>query len=94
VILLLRSSLSQMDVPARQSYVMAVVPPEERAAAASVTNVPRSLAAALAPVPAGMMLDASSLGWPLICAGALKVLYDFLLLLQFRSVKPADELYD
>jgi len=92
VFLLLRSSLSQMDVPARQSYVMAVVPPEERAAAASVTNVPRSLAAALAPVPAGMMLDASSLGWPLICAGALKVLYDLLLLLQFRSVKPADEL--
>ena len=92
--LLLRSSLSQMDVPARQSYVMAVVPTEERAAAASVTNVPRSLAAALAPVPAGMMLDASSLGWPLICAGALKILYDFLLLLQFRSVRPADELYD
>jgi MFS family permease len=92
--LLLRSSLSQMDVPARQSYVMAVVPPEERTAAASVTNVPRSLAAALAPVPAGMMLDASSLGWPLICAGALKILYDFLLLLQFRSVRPADELYD
>ena len=62
VLLLLRSSLSQMDVPARQSYVMAVVPPEERAAAAGVTNVPRSLAAALAPVPAGMMLDTSSLG--------------------------------
>jgi hypothetical protein len=57
VFLLLRSSLSQMDVPARQSYVMAVVPPEGRAATASVTNVPRSLAAALAPVPAGMMLD-------------------------------------
>ena len=94
VFLLLRSSLSQMDVPARQSYVMAVVPPEERAAAAGVTNVPRSLAAALAPVPAGMLLDASSLGWPLICGGALKILYDFLLLLQFRSVKPADELND
>jgi hypothetical protein len=62
VFLLLRSSLSQLDVPARQSYVMAVVPPEERAAAASMTNLPRSLATALAPVPAGMMLDASSLG--------------------------------
>jgi hypothetical protein len=73
---------------------MAVVPPEERTAAASVTNVPRSLAAALAPVPAGMMLDASSLGWPLICAGALEIPYDFLLLLQFCSVRPADELYD
>ena len=94
VFLLLRSSLSQMDVPARQSFVMAVVPPEERAAAASVTNVPRSLAAALAPIPAGMMLDASFRGWPLISAGVLKALYDFLLLIQFRSLKPADELND
>jgi MFS family permease len=93
VFLLLRSSLSQMDVPARQSYVMAMVPPEERAAAASVTNVPRSLATALAPIAAGMMLDASSFGWLLICAGSLKALYDILLLLQFRSVMPADELF-
>lgn len=92
VFLLLRLSLSQMDVPARQSYVMAMVPPEERAAAAGVTNVPRSLATALAPIAAGMMLDASSFGWPLICAGSLKALYDILLLLRFRSVIPADEL--
>jgi MFS family permease len=92
VFLLLRLSLSQMDVPARQSYVMAMVPPEERAAAAGVTNVPRSLATALAPIAAGMMLDASSFGWPLICAGSLKALYDILLLLRFRSVMPADEL--
>jgi MFS family permease len=92
VFLLLRLSLSQMDVPARQSYVMAMVPPEERAAAAGVTNVPRSLATALAPIAAGMMLDASSFGWPLICAGLLKALYDILLLLRFRSIMPADEL--
>ena len=90
--LLFRFSLSQMDVPARQSYVMAMVPPEERAAAASVTNVPRSLATALAPVSAGMMLDASSFGWPLICAASLKALYDILLLIQFGSIKPIDEL--
>jgi predicted MFS family arabinose efflux permease len=89
--LLLRSSTSQMDVPARQSYVMAVVPPEERAAAATVTNVPRSLASALAPLPAGLMLDRSSFGWPLICAGTLKTIYDILLLIQFRAVKPSDE---
>ena len=89
--LLIRSATSQMDVPARQSYVMAVVPPEERAAAATVTNVPRSLASALAPLPAGAMLDASSFGWPLICAGALKAIYDILLLIQFRAVKPSDE---
>ena len=92
VFLLLRSSLSQMDVPARQSYVMAMVPPEERATAASVTNVPRSLASALAPIPAGRMLDLSTFGWPLICAATLKAVYDLLLLLQFGSVSPVDEL--
>ena len=90
--LLLRSSLSQMDVPARQSYVMAMVPAEERATAASVTNVPRSLASAMGPIPAGWMLDLSSFGWPLICAAALKATYDLLLLLQFGSVSPIDEL--
>ena len=89
--LLLRMCLSQMDVPARQSYVMAVVPPEERAAAASVTNVPRSLAAALAPLLAGAMLGRSSFGWPLVCGGVLKAIYDVLLLLQFRAVAPPEE---
>jgi MFS family permease len=86
--LLLRMCVSNMDVPARQSYVMAVVPPEERAAAASVTNVPRSLAAALPPVLAGWMLDHTTFGWPLIVGGAMKALYDLLLLAQFRRVRP------
>jgi MFS family permease len=89
--LILRASMSSMDVPARQSYVMAVVPPEERAAAASVTNVPRSLASALAPLPAGALLDYSLFGWPLILGGACKLIYDALLLMQFRTVTPADE---
>jgi len=89
--LLLRASMSSMDVPARQSYVMAVVPPEERAAAASVTNVPRSLASAFAPLPAGALLDYSLFGWPLILGGACKLIYDALLLAQFRSVRPPDE---
>jgi MFS family permease len=92
VFLLLRSSLSQMDVPARQSYVMAMVPPEERGTAASVTNVPRSLASALGPIPTGRMLDLSTFGWPLICAATLKAIYDLLLLLQFGAVAPVDEL--
>jgi len=83
--LLARALLSQMDVPARQAYVMAIVPPEERAAAASVTNVPRSLSAALPPLLTGLMLDRSTFGWPLVCAGVLKALYDVLLLAQFRS---------
>ncbi len=89
--LLGRALLSSMDVPARQSYVMAMVPAEERAAAASVTNVPRSLASAFAPLPAGVMLDYSLFGWPLVCGGLLKVLYDLLLLMQFRKVRPSDE---
>jgi MFS family permease len=89
--LLGRMALSQMDVPARQSYVMAVVPPEERTAASSVTNVPRSLAAALTPLLAGAMLEHSTFGWPLICGGAVKALYDILLLIQFRAHRPPEE---
>ena len=92
--LLARAALSQMDVPARQAYVMSVVRPEERAAAASVTNVPRSLAAAVSPSLAGAMLGASSFGWPLVAggavllvAGALKLAYDGLLLGMFHSIE-------
>lgn len=89
--LLVRMALSQMDQPARQSYVMAVVPPAERAAAASVTNVPRSLASALAPLLAGLLLERTTFGWPLIVAGLIKIGYDLLLLWQFRSVTPPEE---
>ena len=89
--LLARSALSQMDVPARSSYVMAVVTPAERPAAASVTNVPRSLASALTPLAAGWMLDHSTFGWPLVVGGALKAVYDVLLLLLFRHVRPPEE---
>jgi MFS family permease len=85
--LLARMAFSSMDVPARQSFVMTVVPPEERAAAASVTNVPRSLASAVSPLIAGAMLTASSYGWPLIAGGILKIAYDLLLLAQFRKVR-------
>jgi MFS family permease len=91
VLLLVRSALSQMDVPTRTSYVMAVVSPEERAAAASVTAVPRSLAAAASPALAGTLLAASGFGWPLVLAGGLKIIYDLLLLLMFRQVRPPEE---
>jgi predicted MFS family arabinose efflux permease len=84
--LLLRMAVSQMDVPARQAFVMAVVPPEERTAASSVTNVPRSLAAGLAPLIAGALLKKTTFGWPLVIGGALKAIYDIVLLFQFRSV--------
>lgn len=89
--LLLRAALSQMDVPARQAYVMAVVPPDERAAAASLTNVPRSLASALPPLFAGAMLTHSTVGWPLVCGGVLKAVYDLLLLARFRGVPALHE---
>lgn len=89
--LVLRSLVSSMDVPARTSYVMAIVPANERTAAASITNVPRSLAAALPPLATGAMLDHSSFGWPLLIAGALKIAYDLLLLFQFRAVRPPEE---
>ena len=87
--LLFRAALSQMDVPARQSYVMSVVPPEERPAASSLTNVPRSLAAGIAPLLTGMMLAASSFGWPLVCGGVAKAMYDLILLRQFGQSPPA-----
>jgi len=83
-LLLLRSALSQMDVPTRSAFVMAIVPPVERPAAASVTSVPRSLASASSPLLAGYLLGISTFGWPLIIAGALKIVYDLLLLAFFR----------
>lgn len=89
--LLIRSFLSSMDVPARTSYVMAVVTPPERPAAASVTNVPRSLAAAVGPTFSGYLLNMSTFGWPLVIAGSLKVVYDLTLLHMFKNVKPPEE---
>jgi MFS family permease len=89
--LLARAALSQMDVPVRTSYVMAVVTPAERPAAASVTNVPRSLAAALPPIAAGWMLGHTTFGWPLIIGGVLKATYDLLLLRQFGNLRPPEE---
>lgn len=89
--LLLRAALSSMDVPARSSYVMAVVSPAERPAAAGITAVPRSLAAAVSPAFAGYLLTLTSFGWPLVICGALKIVYDLTLLAMFRDVKPPEE---
>ncbi|MGE5098301.1 MAG: MFS transporter, partial [Betaproteobacteria bacterium] len=90
-LLLVRSALSQMDVPTRSSYVMAIVLPEERPAAASITAVPRSLASAASPLIAGYMLGLSPFGWPLVAAGALKIAYDLMLLAMFGKVRPPEE---
>jgi predicted MFS family arabinose efflux permease len=89
--LLIRAALSQMDVPARSSYVMAVVTPAERTAAASVTAVPRSLASSIGPTFAGMLLATPFSGLPLVMCGALKIVYDLALLMSFRHVKPPEE---
>lgn len=84
-LLLVRSALSQMDVPTRSAYVMAVVTPEERPAAASFTAVPRSLAAAISPSLAGALLAAGWLAAPLVACGLLKIAYDLVLWRACRS---------
>ena len=90
-LLFARSALSQMDVPTRTAYVMAAVTPAERAAAASFTAVPRSLASAASPTLAGALLAAGLLSAPLVACGALKIAYDLALLVSFRRLRlPAD----
>jgi MFS family permease len=90
-LLLVRSALSQMDVPTRTSYVMAVVTPAERAAAASVTAVPRSLASSISPALAGALFGPAFSGLPLVLCGTLKIAYDLALLYTCRRVKPPEE---
>jgi MFS family permease len=91
VLLLARSALSQMDVPTRTSYVMAVVAPEERAAAASITAVPKTFAWAAGSMISGYLLTLSSFGWPLLIGGVVKGVYDILLLIKFQKVQPPEE---
>ena len=88
-LLLARSALSQMDVPARSAFVMSVVTPEERPAAASFTAVPRSLASAVGPSLAGMLFAAGAMAAPLVACGVLKTAYDLALFASFRKVRPA-----
>ena len=90
VLLLIRAALSQMDVPTRSSYVMAVVIPPERAAA-SITAVPRSLASAISPSLSGALLASAFPGLPLVLCGGLRMIYDLSLLLSFQHVKPPEE---
>jgi MFS family permease len=87
-LLLARSLLSQMDVPARSAYVMSVVTPAERPAAASLTAVPRSLASTVGPSLAGALFAAGLMSAPLVACGLLKIAYDLALFAGFRKVKP------
>jgi predicted MFS family arabinose efflux permease len=90
-LLMARHLLSQLDVPTRQSYTMAVVEDDERSAAAGLTSVARSGGAALGPVFTGITLATPALGLPFLVAGALKIIYDLAILGLFRSVRPPEE---
>jgi MFS family permease len=90
--LLMRFSISQMDVPTRQSYVMAVVPPGERAAAGGVTGVARTLGSAISPIFAGYLFaNPSTISAPFFIAGTLKIVYDLVLYVQFVKTQPPEE---
>ncbi|MBI3997837.1 MAG: MFS transporter [Armatimonadetes bacterium] len=90
-LLLARHALSQMDVPTRQSYVVAVVDPEERIAATGVTNIVRTVSQAITPVISGVAMQVVGLGVPFLVGGGMKIVYDLLLLAMFRSVRPPEE---
>jgi MFS family permease len=90
-LLLARSALSQMDVPTRTSYVMAVVTPPERPAAASITALPKTFAWAAGSMIPGYLLTLSTFGWPLLIGGVIKGVYDILLLIKFQKVRPPEE---
>lgn len=91
-LMLLRFSISQMDVPTRQSYTLAVVAPDERSAAAGLTNIARSLGAALSPLLSALLLaNPLLINAPLFLAGGLKIAYDLLLYRRFRALKPPEE---
>lgn len=93
LVLLLRFSISQMDVPTRQSYTMAVVSPDERSAASGVTTIARSVGAALSPALSGQLLAVPLLfSAPFLIAGGLKIIYDLLLYRSFRAARPPEEL--
>ena len=92
VVLLLRFSLSQMDVPTRQSYVMAVVQPDERSAAAGVTGIARTIGAAISPsISSVLVASASTAALPFFLAGGLKIVYDLLIYRAFSAVRPPEE---
>ena len=91
-LLLARYTISQMDVPTRQSYTMAIVDPDERSAAAGVTGIARSVGAAVSPAISGvLMANAALLAVPFFLAGGLKIVYDLMLYRGFKSQRPPEE---
>jgi len=92
-LLLCRQSLSQMDVPSRQSYVMAIVDESDRTATAGLTSSTRTVASSISPAIAGYAMEAVWIGAPLLAAGLLKLVYDFMIYAVFRKVKPPEEMH-
>ncbi len=91
-VLLLRFSISQMDVPTRQSYTMAIISPEERSAAAGLTGIARTTGASLSPVLSGPLLASPALlNVPFLLSGGIKIIYDLLLYRSFRNLRPPEE---
>jgi MFS family permease len=91
VICLLRMALSQMDVPTRQSYIVAAVREDERTASAGITNISRNVTQAISPSLTGILINSLSLAAPFVIGGALKIVYDVVLFLNFRNIKPPEE---
>jgi MFS family permease len=91
VLYLLRMALSQMDVPTRQSYIVAVVREEERISAAGITNISRNVTQAISPSITGILIHSLSLSAPFVIGGVLKIVYDIALFLNFRNIKPPEE---
>jgi predicted MFS family arabinose efflux permease len=91
VLYLLRMALSQMDIPTRQSYIVAVVREDERTASAGITNISRNVTQAISPSLTGILINSLSLAAPFVIGGALKIVYDVALFLNFRNIKPPEE---
>ena len=90
--LMLRFSISQMDVPTRQSYTMAVVSPDERSSASGITGIARTIGASLAPTLTGMLLaNPLLISVPFFISGGLKIIYDVIIYRNFRATKPPEE---
>ena len=92
VLLLCRQSLSQMDVPTRQSYVVAIVDESDRTAAAGLTSATRTVSSSVSPSLAGYAIANIWVGAPLVAAGTLKLAYDFMIYSRFRKVRPPEEM--
>jgi MFS family permease len=88
---LIRMALSQMDVPTRQSYIVAVVNKEERTAAAGITNISRNISQAISPSLTGIIINTFTLSTPFIIGGLLKIAYDIALYVNFKKIKPPEE---